>query len=331
MARYYVTHQTLTYNCGMVEVKMTTHQFQHLWLLYTIHEPQVVPVPDAQQPGPRPHQNNLITYIDGVIEQEEPLDTKEHTFHFALPPQTTIVWFYTVNLGSALIKATRSPIFAYEFIPVPIWQETWEPPAVYDHGWQTVNNPPFSLAYPSLNRLRMFKSNIGVVPPQFATFSLGNGFGPVIDPFESCPTLLTFTIPADPTPAPEYPMNIYLRIAPYFRPGIPINLYIVASPSSGAIPDLPPPDNQMVISLPPGERTLSLSEVIRLRNLAYPTSMTVGNSSINQIVISTGQVDSSGFQAVTGDFGPLSLYQVNETPKDVSRFWRSKRLHPVLR
>lgn len=330
MTRYYITHQTLSYNCGLIEVNMTSHTPQHLWLLYTTKAPQVDPIPDIQQPGNRPHQNNFRTFIEGVIEQEEPGETTHHTFHFALPPSQGIIWFYTINMGVHGLKATRSPIFAYEFIPTPIWQETWQQPDVFNHGWQFTDFPPFSLAYPSLNRLLERKSNIGTSSVQTASADLGNGFGPVVGPFNDCPILFTFTMPPDDTTTPFGQNQIFLRLEPYFRAGFGISLYIVPQPNGNGITDAPPPVNRMVLAVPPGERTISLHAIIALRHAAYPTSMTPGQTSVNQISLSTGGHLDTPFYIHESNFGPLSFYEQSLTPKDVSKYWRAMRLRPTL-
>jgi hypothetical protein len=331
MTRYYVTHQTLAYNCGTVEVTMRTNSTQHLWLLYATRPPVYTGLPDITQQANRPHQNNYNLYIDAVIEQEELNDTLLHTFRFALPPSQEIVWFYTINMGTPALKATRSPIFAYQFTPTKLFQENWELPGVYDRGWLPFYNFPDSLTAPTLNRLFLRKSNITTGSVQTAGINKNGGTAGIFDHVDSCGVLFNFTMPPDDTPAPFSKNQIFMRLEPWQRPGLGISLYIVPSPSTGAPAEFPPPINQMVLTVPEGERTISLHAVIALRHAAYPASMTPGQFIVSGMSFATGGHPNDPFYAHESNFGPLGFYLQVNTPTDVSKFWRQLRLHPVLR
>src|ERR1044072_8589915 len=101
MARYFVTHQTLTLTCGTLVIDMRTATSDHLWLLYTTIDAGFNPVEDFQQQQTKAHHYNYTATIEGVIEQEEPGNTTTHTFRFPWPANREALWFYTINIGTA--------------------------------------------------------------------------------------------------------------------------------------------------------------------------------------------------------------------------------------
>lgn len=146
-SRYFVTHQTVTLTCSTLLVEMTTHTAQHLWLLWTTKPPFVRPRPFRNQESERPHQNNYSLEIHGDVEQREPGDTKQHTFELPFPYTSTRIFFYSINMGSPAIKATRSPIFAYDIVPRILFTETWSVTGKPDLPWFTRGTPPPPMPY----------------------------------------------------------------------------------------------------------------------------------------------------------------------------------------
>lgn len=141
MSRYFVTHNSVSYDCGELTVILTSNTSQHLWLLWSAKTPYIRPIKDRRQNGTVPHQNNLSLEIQGDIEQEEPGNTTTHTFHLPWPTGAQQIWFYSINQGTGNIKATRSPLFAYELANTPLLYETWSTQPNGDLGWQ-VNSLP---------------------------------------------------------------------------------------------------------------------------------------------------------------------------------------------
>jgi hypothetical protein len=136
MARYFVVHNSVTYNCGIVTVVMTTKTFQHLWLLVSFNNPLIDPQPDRRQRSNIAHQNNYRLAIEADYEQEEAGNTQTHTFTFRWPFPKEVLFMYAINMGTARLKATRTPIFAYRLKQTPLLQETWPSTGVPDLPWQ---------------------------------------------------------------------------------------------------------------------------------------------------------------------------------------------------
>lgn len=131
----------------MLLVHMTTHTPQHLWLLWTTKEPYIRPRPFRGQQSERPHQNNFSLEIQGDVEQQEAGRTTEHTFELPFPYTSTRIFFYSINMGESGLKATRSPIFAYDIVPRILFTETWSVTGKPDLPWFTRGFPPHPLPY----------------------------------------------------------------------------------------------------------------------------------------------------------------------------------------
>jgi len=147
MTRYFVTHQTATIHCSTVTVNMTTSTAQHLWLLWTTKEPFIRPRPFRNQESTRPHQNNFSLQIMGDVEQQEPGNTTQHTFVLPWPYTATRLFFYSINQGTGKIKASRSPIFAYDISPQILFEETWSISGKPDLPWLHPGTPPAPFPY----------------------------------------------------------------------------------------------------------------------------------------------------------------------------------------
>lgn len=146
-SRYFITHQQATLNCSTLTVNMTSGTAQHLWLLYSFKDPFVRPRPYRNQQSERPHQNNFSLEIQGDVEQQEPGNTIDHTFVLPWPYATTRLYFYSINQGTGGLKATRSPIFAYEITPQILFEETWSVTGKPDLQWYRNGNPVTNVPY----------------------------------------------------------------------------------------------------------------------------------------------------------------------------------------
>ena len=149
-SRYFVTHQSAVYSCGLVTMTITTNTAMHLWLLSTFKHPFVRPIPFRGQQSAVPHQNNMSLEIQRVTEQEEPGNTTTHTFVFPWPAGAQILWMYTINQGTGGLKATRSPLFAYSLRQEPLLDEKWLHGLTGTYDWQYQATQPGSTfnAYP---------------------------------------------------------------------------------------------------------------------------------------------------------------------------------------
>lgn len=147
MSRYFVTHQQVSLTCNTLTVSMTTSTPQHLWLLWTTKAPYVRPRPYRNQQSERPHQNNLSLEIQGDVEQAEPGNTTTHTFTLVWPFNSAVIYFYSINMGTGKIKATRSPLFVYEIGHTTLIAETW--PIIEGHTLDWIATPPLPLPQPS--------------------------------------------------------------------------------------------------------------------------------------------------------------------------------------
>lgn len=147
MTRYFVTRQTVELHCNVLTVHMTTSSIQHLWLLWTTKDPYVRPRPYRNQQSERPHQNNFSLEIQGDVEQEEPGNTLTHTFTLVWPFNSTRLFFYSINMGTTSLKATRSPIFVYEIHHTTLLAETWPTIGIPDLPWEAFPLPPLPQPY----------------------------------------------------------------------------------------------------------------------------------------------------------------------------------------
>lgn len=331
MARYFVTHQSLSYDCGYVTVNMRTNSTQHLWLLYATTGPSIEGVPDAQQDANKPHHLNFTLYIDGVIEQEEAGDTILHTFKFALPASQPVVYFYTINMGTAGLKATRSPIFAYEFDPIQQWQETWLP------GLDSINHFTFSYdtaiqtPVTGMNIFRAPSVALGLIGVLPCIAQLGNSFSAIMPTFDSCGTLITITVPKSDADTGYGSPYVWLTLHNPSGPEWPTNIVFKTGGANTLPADTPPPINVFPITVPDGQHSFSLNEILRVRHLAYPDSTPPGVVEATFIEVAGGSHSPQLGYYHEYDFGPITISHVDETPRDISKFWRNRRPVPKLR
>lgn len=137
MARYFATATDVTFDCGVVTVRQITSSPQHLWLLWTTRIPGVNPIPDRRQNNTVPHQNNLTLWIEHITEQNEPGNTFIHTFTFDWPAGAEILFLYSINKGTGGLKASRSPIFAFELKQTALIDEDWSAGLTGHYNWET--------------------------------------------------------------------------------------------------------------------------------------------------------------------------------------------------
>lgn len=326
MTRYFITGQDLSISCGRLTLTMISKPEEHLWLLYTTRPPVILPRRDRRLNNTVPHQNNHTLWIDHVLEQEEPGRTIFHTWHFDWPGDATTIWFYSINMGSGPTKATRSAIFAYELQATAAAGETWSNNGLPDLPWEYDSAPPTSppsfrpgvatlfgsAAYTPLLRLNL-EPYLGITPDsfcdQYISIKLGGflGYGPNTQ-FELA-TYVEFRNALNQTMS----RNIY-----YDAPVPPCNMGYT---------------NLVGLSVPNSTVTFNLQS-------AYDNTIGVCNAGMDPQIPAAWPwrltiYFQCGWPGQTteiwnGTLGSVFIGSRSGLLKDISPYWRSKRLQPKL-
>jgi hypothetical protein len=332
MARYFLTSQKLTLECGTVHVEMVSKPDEHLWLLWTTHAPGVNPRRDTRSNTTVPHQSNFNLYIEGIVEQEEAGITRDHNFRFTLPLHATTIWFYTINLGRGGNKATRSAIFAYNYHPVTIMQENWLGfPINPLFHWTGMLPQDGSITDANgMLTARGVASHTSNVPVLgYANLSLE----PLMQNIEPCGVNFSFSIDQNIPGFAKYSATVQIDIraldtgdiyAFQFTTALPGDFrstWPLRAAGNAAIALVDGPqtvDLRLLLTDPPGIRGGPFTP--------YPsgpiTVLAVGLGTYQQIT----QLPSPMLQS----YGPLNFANTNIQLTDISATWKGTRIHPIL-
>lgn len=326
MVRYFVTHQEVTFSCGQITVVMRSSSSVHLWLLWTTKDPFIKPRPFRNQESERPHQNNYSLEIHGDVEQDEPGDTTKHTFVFNFPPGAQRLYFYAINLSIGGIKASRTPIFAYELTYTPIAEELWQsnqPPTFpWSYSVGTLNPPfthgrGFALLPTAYNAPAVLETNFGTALTQQQR--------------ETCNLTLTAYIAA--IPPPEAPQGAaLLATVLYFNQALQteardlIATRVIAPCDAGF-------DNILGEFSVPGTARFALQTAADTTSgpCSFPFDPVIPNPLLAsfRLILSVGGTTGPGLP-LTWLVGPVRVYTSAGTLTDVSDRWRHYRIHPFI-
>lgn len=326
MSRYFVTHQEVVLACGMLTVTMRTSTAQHLWLLWTVKSPYIRPIPFRGQQSTVPHQNNLSLEIMGDVEQEEPGNTTEHTFMLPWPGQADTIFFYSINLGTGSLKASRSPLFVYKLTQSPLLFEDWSKGLTGNYPWTFATSSPADAVYPSLNSLVLdcatnsgcsitldFTTLIQQFPVPACDLMLTIGAAKLSGP-DNMFALTQFLL--GPTPGQQIDFFTFFHVINAFQPDAYLVQHGQAAPS---------PAGGISYRTGLGAAFYQPSCMYPVTPIPYTPSYP---SSITLAVTTAG--NPTGSPPLRARFGPLVLSSVNGQLIDISGEWRGQRLAPFI-